>query len=198
MMSVDSFASIHQGRCLKSRQHYPALQGAAKASALHRNIVSIATCKLRRERETGRGLDLHNQSFSNGSRTDSKQATNGAKMRGIFQANGFACEESTHKHWASTRHIHKAHSQGARTNIGHPQGTISTRHLKSKYCTQSEFQVAFCYFYVFSAAEILKTQELSERKHSQYICPWIPGTISAPLYLMLTHFSKQMPVLQKH
>ena len=189
MMSVDSFASIHQGRCLKSRQHYPALQGAANASALHRNIVSIAPCKLRRERETGRGLDLHNQSFSNGSRTDSKQATNGAKMRGIFQANGFACEESTHKHWAPTnighpqtlgihKHwaptnighpqtlgIRKAHPQGARTNIGHAQG-------KSKDGTQSELGqqqsqvVAFWYFYVYSAAENLNTQELSERKHS--------------------------------
>ena len=180
MMSVDSFASIHQGRCLKSRQHYPALQGAANASALHRNIVSIATCKLRRERETGRGLDLHNQSFSNGSRTDSKQATNGAKMRGIFQADGFVCEESTHKDWAptyighpQTLGIRKAHPQGACTNIGHAQG-------KSKDGTQSELGqqqsqvVAFWYFYVFSAKEILNTQELSERKHSQYICPWFP------------------------
>ena len=123
MMSVDSFASIHQGRCLKSRQHYPALQGAAEASALHRNIVSIATCKLRRERETGRGLDLHNQSFSNGACTDSKQATNGAKMRGIFQANGFACEESTHKHWAST-------------NIGHPKGTSTRSPHKHWACTR--------------------------------------------------------------
>ena len=139
MMSVDSFASIHQGRCLKSRQHYPALQGAAKASALHRNIVSIATCKLRRERETGRGLDLHNQIFSNGSRTDSKQATNGAKMRGIFQANGFACEESTHKHWASTNIGHPqtlgTHKHWASTNIGHPQGTSTMSTHKHWACT---------------------------------------------------------------
>ena len=93
-------------------------------------------------------------------------------------------------------HIHKEHPQtsgisenpqGARTNIGHPQGTTSTRHLKSKDCTQSElgqqqFQVVgFWYFYVFSATEILNTQELSERKHSQCICPWFPRTISAPL-----------------
>ena len=60
-----------------------------------------------------------------------------------------------------TLSIHKAHPKRALTNIGHAQGTMSTRHLKSKDCMQSElgqqqFQVvAFWYFYVFSANEIL-------------------------------------------
>ena len=55
--------------------------------------------------------------------------------------------------------IHKAHTQGACTNIGHAQG-------KSKDDTQSELGqqqsevVAFWYFYVFSAKEILNTQDL--------------------------------------
>ena len=53
--------------------------------------------------------------------------------------------------------IRKAHPQGARTNIGHAQG-------KSKDGTQSELGqqqsevVAFWYFYVFSAKEILNTE----------------------------------------